>query len=173
MIDGLFWFNRPRIFASAMEMLMLAQCFFLGLSFILHIHEAILLLTPGLAAVYIIFSILPHFIVLMWVLPAIISRFVFIHSVGHVNRRVLEHVLSSMQEVTELKFELSERLKEVCRENKETAAELFGKLSRHSGSIEKKHLRSALRKIEIILTESQVSRLMRVIDLDQNGINEQ
>ena len=89
---------------------MLTQCFFIGLACIFHIRQAFQSFSVAIAGLYIVFTMLPHLIVLLMIAPHVMTSYVFVHSVGYVNKEVLEHVTEFMEETDELKQEIKMHL---------------------------------------------------------------
>ena len=171
LINGLFPYNRPALFPKSLEVVMLTQCFFIGLACIFHIRQAFDTFSVGVAVCYIVFTMLPHLIVLLMIAPHVMTSYVFVHSVGYVNKEVLEHVNDFMEETDELKHEIKQHLQSylLSAQPPLTLADLFLKLSHGGHVIHVTQLRSALVGVNVQLTASQTNRLVRMINLGQNG----
>ena len=171
LINGLFPGNRPALFPKSLEVVMLTQCFFIGLACIFHIRQAFDTFGVAIACVYIFFTMLPHLIVLLLIAPHVMTSYVFVHSVGYVNKEVLEHVNAFMEETDELKTEIKSHLQSYLlgQQPTQTLADLFLKLSKGGHVIQVKQLRGALEGVNVQLTASQTNRLVRMINLGQNG----
>ena len=171
LINGLFPYNKPELFPKSLEVVMLTQCFFIGLACIFHIRQAFDTFSIGVAICYIIFTMLPHLIVLLMIAPHVMTSYVFVHSVGYVNKEVLEHVNEFMEETDELKLEIKTHLQSylLSAQPPLTLADLFLKLTKGGSVIMSHNLRSALESVNVQLTASQTNRLIRMINLGQNG----
>ena len=171
LINGLFPYNRPVLFPKSLEVVMLTQCFFIGLACIFHIRQAFETFDVSIAGLYIVFTMLPHLIVLLVIAPHVMTTYVFVHSVGYVNKEVLEHVNEFMEETDELKREIKTHLQSylLSAQPSLTLADLFLKLTKGGHVIHVKSLRSVLEDVNVQLTASQTSRLIRMINLGQNG----
>ena len=85
LLEGLFPYNRPTLFPKVLEVVMLCQCFFIGLACIFHIRQAFDTFPTAIATLYIVFTMLPHLLVLLIIAPHVMTIYVFVHSVGYVN----------------------------------------------------------------------------------------
>ena len=171
LINGLFPYNRPALFPKSLEVVMLTQCFFIGLACIFHIRQAFDTFSVAIAVLYIVFTMLPHIIVLMMIAPHVMTSYVFVHSVGYVNKEVLEHVNEFMEETDELKTEIKAHLQSylLSAQPPLTLPDLFLRLTKGGHVIHVNGLRSALEGVNVQLTASQTNRLVRMINLGQNG----
>ena len=169
LLKDLFPYNKPTLFPKLLEFIMLTQCFFIGLACIFHIRQAFVSFSTPIAAIYILFTMLPHLTVLMVVAPHVMTTYVFVHSVGYVNKEVLQHVTDFMQETEELKSEIKVYLQTYLHQSSLTLPDLFLRLSHGHSTIPTLGLRSALHDVGIELTGSQTSRLSRMMNLGQDG----
>ena len=169
LLDGLFPYNRPTLFPKLLEFVMLTQCFFIGLACIFHIRQAVLTFSPTIASLYILFTMLPHLLVLLVIAPHVLTTYVLVHSLAYVNRDVLHHVTSFMQETTQLRDDIRHYLHDYLTQANLTLPDLFLRLTKGSSTLPTPHLRSSLADLGVQLTMSQASRLTRLVNMQQDG----
>ena len=169
LLSGLFPYNKPWLFTKALEVVMLTQCFFIGLACIFHIRQAFADFSAPIAALYVLFTMLPHLLVLLLIAPHVMTQFVFVHAVGYVNRDSLQHVSEYMADCELLRADIQHYLQQYCLTSNTSVTALFLTLSKDSNYIPVQSLRSLLDSVGIRLTASQTSRLRRMVNLQQDG----
>lgn len=109
-MEDVFPFNSPWAFSKVMDVILLLQCFYVGIVFMLMITMATTVY-PGVVGYILIFLyIFPMLLSIFWIFPKLIAQFVFVKSVGYLDQKTVKQVVEWTEDIQNLKREFARRI---------------------------------------------------------------